>query len=116
MLPAFQATKTDLIVVERRRRQSKRGPAAAPGTKFLVVTEIALAQVRWWVRLSWLSAMCASRKSIPCFNADKVLTAKIAPSRTSINDPRSAKRYYTAVLERCQAVPGGISGNGNDLR
>ena len=42
----------------------------------------------------------------PGFNADRVLTAKIAPSRKKYPDPRSREMFYTTVLERLQALPG----------
>ena len=72
----------------------------------LVVTEIALAQVLL-VGAALLAISYVRVTQInPGFNADRVLTAKIAPSRKKYPDPRSREMFYTTVLERLQALPG----------
>jgi hypothetical protein len=54
----------------------------------LIVTELALAQVLLMVRLLIVSYYRAS-KIDPGFNADHVLSAKIAPSAKKYPDPKS---------------------------
>jgi putative ABC transport system permease protein len=42
----------------------------------------------------------------PGFNADQVLSAKIAPSATRYRDPKARVHFYTQVIEKLQSLPG----------
>jgi putative ABC transport system permease protein len=107
LLPAFQATRTNL------NSSLKEGGAKATDSRSrrvarnaLVVTEIALAQVLLvGAALLAISYMQVSRIN-PGFNPERVLTAKIAPSRQKYPDAKSRAMFYTAVMERLQNLPG----------
>ncbi len=107
LLPAFQATRTNL------NSSLKEGGAKATDSRSrrvarnaLVVTEIALAQVLLvGAALLAISYMQVSRIN-PGFNPERLLTAKIAPSRQKYPDPKSRAMFYTAVMDRLQNLPG----------
>ena len=107
LLPAFQATKTDLnSSLKEGGGKATEGQQRRRARSVLVVTEIALAQVLL-VGATLLAISYVRVTQIdPGFNADKVLTAKIAPSRKKYPDPHSREMFYTTVLERLQALPG----------
>ncbi len=107
LLPAFQATKTDLnSSLKEGGGKATEGQQRRRARSVLVVTEIALAQVLL-VGAALLAISYVRVTHIhPGFNADKVLTAKIAPSRKKYPDPRSREMFYSTVIERLQALPG----------
>ncbi|MFZ0062957.1 MAG: ABC transporter permease, partial [Pyrinomonadaceae bacterium] len=107
LLPAFQATKTDLnSSLKEGGGKASEGQQRRRARSVLVATEIALAQVLL-VGASLLAISYVRVMQIhPGFNAERVLTAKIAPSRKKYPDPRSRERFYATVLERLQALPG----------
>ena len=107
LLPAFQATRTDLNSwLKEGGGKATEGHQRRRARSVLVVTEIALAQVLL-VGAALLAISYVRVTQIhPGFNADRVLTAKIAPSRRQYPDPRSREQFYTTVLERLQALPG----------
>ena len=107
LLPAFQATKTDLnSSLKEGGGKATEGQQRRRARSVLVVTEIALAQVLL-VGAALLAISYVRVTQIdPGFNADGVLTAKIAPSRKKYPDPRSREMFYTTVLERLQTLPG----------
>ena len=107
LLPAFQATRTDLnSSLKEGGGKATEGQQRRRARSVLVVTEIALAQVLL-VGAALLAISYVRVTQIhPGFNADRVLTAKIAPSRKKYPDPRSRELFYSTVLERLQALPG----------
>jgi putative ABC transport system permease protein len=107
LLPAFQATKTDLnSALKEGGGKASEGQQRRRARSVLVATEIALAQVLL-VGASLLAISYVRVMQIhPGFNAERVLTAKIAPSRKKYPDSRSRERFYSTVLERLQALPG----------
>jgi len=107
LLPAFQATRTNLnnSLKEGSSRNTESGHRRR-SRNALVVAEVALAQVLLvgagllivsYLRLSQIN---------PGFNADKVLTAKIAPSSKKYPDARSKAIFYSAVLDHLKNLPG----------
>jgi len=81
----------------KRRRRSRN---------VLIVTELALAQVLLiGAGLLIVSYYRASRID-PGFNADHVLSAKIAPSAKKYPDPKSRVSFYSQVIEQLQTLPG----------
>ena len=81
----------------KRRRRSRN---------VLIVSELALAQVLLiGAGLLIVSYYRASRID-PGFNADHVLSAKIAPSAKKYPDPKSRVSFYSQVIEQLQTLPG----------
>jgi putative ABC transport system permease protein len=71
----------------------------------LIVTELALAQVLLiGAGLLIVSYYHASRID-PGFNADHVLSAKIAPSASKYPDPKSRVSFYSQVIEKLRTLP-----------
>ena len=107
LLPAFQAARTNLnSSLKESATKASEGRQRRRSRNVLVAAEIALAQVLLvgaglliisYVRLTEIN---------PGFNADKVLTAKIAPSTRKYPDPQSRATFYTAVLDHLRALPG----------
>jgi putative ABC transport system permease protein len=107
LLPAFQATRTNLNTsLKEGGTKSSEGRQRRGARNILVVTEIALAQVLL-VGAALLAISYVRVTQIdPGFNPDRVLTAKIAPSRKTYPDPKSRSAFYTTVLEHLQSLPG----------
>ena len=107
LLPAFQATRTNLNnSLKEGSTKATEGRQRRRARNVLVATEIALAQVLL-VGAALLAISYVRVTQInPGFNAEQVLTAKIAPSRKKYPDPRSREAYFTTVLERLQTLPG----------
>jgi putative ABC transport system permease protein len=110
LLPAFQASRTNLnnalkdggtkASEGRQRRNARNG---------LVITEVALAQVLLvGAALLALSYVRVSQIN-PGFNADRILTAKIAPARKKYPDPKARSAFYAMILDRLQHMPGAES-------
>jgi putative ABC transport system permease protein len=107
LLPAFQATRTNLnSSLKEGGTKASEGRQRRRARNVLVVTEIALAQVLL-VGAALLAISYVRVTQInPGFNANRVLTAKMAPSRKKYPDPRSRETFYSAVLERLKSLPG----------
>ena len=87
---------------------SKASEAKRPrrSRSVLIVTELALAQVLLiGAGLLIVSYIRASQIN-PGFNADDVLSAKIAPSAKKYPDPKSRAQFYSQVIERLRTLPG----------
>jgi putative ABC transport system permease protein len=108
LLPAFQATHTNLNNslkdsqaggkgVSRQRRSTRN---------VLVMAEVALAQVLLVGAGLLLLSYVRLTQINPGFNADKVLTARIAPSAKKYPDAKSRTIFYSAVLDHLQHLPG----------
>ncbi len=107
LLPAFQASRANLNTAlkdggtkateGRQRRNARNG---------LVITEVALAQVLLvGAALLALSYVRVSQIN-PGFNADRVLTAKIAPARKKYPDPKARSAFYGTILDHLEHMPG----------
>ena len=109
LLPAFQATRTNLNESLKEGGHKASDSRQRRGARnVLVATEIALAQVLLvGAALLGLSYLRVT-KIDPGFNADGVLTAKIAPARQAYPDSKSRSAFYTSVssdCRTCQAFP-----------
>ena len=71
-----------------------------------MVAEIALAQVLLVGAGLLIMSHVRLTRINPGFNADKVLTAKIAPSSRKYPDPKSRATFYTTVLDHLRHLPG----------
>lgn len=107
LLPAFQATRTDLnTALKEGGTKSSAGRQRLGARNVLVVTEIALAQVLLvGAALLGISYLRVTRID-PGFNPERVLTAKIAPSNKKYPNTKTQNAFYTNVLEHLQALPG----------
>jgi len=107
LLPAFQATRTNLNSTLKEGGTKASGGRQRRGARnILVVAEIALAQVLLvGATLLGISYVRVTQIN-PGFNPDRVLTAKIAPANKKYPDAKSRSAFYTTVLERLQSLPG----------
>jgi predicted permease len=106
LLPAFHAARTRLNSSLKDGSKITEGGQRKYARNALVVIEVALAQVLL-VGATLLAISYVRVAQIhPGFNAERVLTAKIAPARQKYPDPKSRSAFYTTVLENLQQLPG----------
>jgi putative ABC transport system permease protein len=107
LLPAFLATRANLnSTLKEGGTKASEGPQRRRSRNALVVAEIALAQVLL-ISAGLLIVSYARLSHVnPGFSADRVLTAKIAPSSKKYPDPKSRATYYTTVLDHLRHLPG----------
>lgn len=106
LLPAFHATRTNLNTALKDGNKGTESGQRRRARSALVVAEVALAQVLLvGAALLGISYLRVAQIN-PGFNADRVLTAKIAPARQKYPDPKTRTAFYSQVLENLQQVPG----------
>jgi len=105
--PALQATSGSLNQsLKESGAKASEGRQRRRSRNVLIVTELALAQVLLiGAGLLIMSYVQVSRVD-PGFNADHVLSAKIAPSGKKYPDLKSRVQFYTRVIEQLQSIPG----------
>jgi putative ABC transport system permease protein len=107
LLPAFQATRTNLnSSLKEGGTKASEGRQRRGARNVLVITEVALAQVLLIGAALLAISYVRVTQINPGFNPDRVLTAKIAPSAKKYPDPKTRSAFYTAVLEHLQGLPG----------
>jgi putative ABC transport system permease protein len=107
LLPAFQATKTNLnSSLKEGGGKSGEGRQRRRARNILVVSEIALAQVLLVGAGLLIMSHVRLTRINPGFNAEKVLTARIAPSTRKYPDAKSRTVFYTTVLDHLRSLPG----------
>jgi putative ABC transport system permease protein len=106
ILPALSASRTNLNSALKDGTKGSESGQRRRARNVLVMTEVALAQVLL-VGATLLAISYVRIAQIdPGFNADRVLTAKIAPARQKYPDPKSRSAFYTTALEKLQQLPG----------
>jgi len=105
--PALHATGGSLNQsLKDAGSKASEGKRPRRSRNVLIVTELALAQVLLiGAGLLIVSYIRASQIN-PGFNADHVLSAKIAPSAKKYPDPKSRVQFYSQVIERLRTLPG----------
>jgi len=105
--PALHATGGSLNQsLKDAGSKASEGKRPRRSRSVLIVTELALAQVLLiGAGLLIVSYIRASQIN-PGFNADDVLSAKIAPSAKKYPDPKSRAQFYSQVIERLRTLPG----------
>jgi putative ABC transport system permease protein len=107
LLPAFQSTRDNLnATLKDSGNKVTAGRQAKAARNVLVASEIALAQVLL-VGACLLTLSYVRVTGIhPGFDPDRVLTAKIAPSRQKYPDPQSRIAFFKNVLSHFKNLPG----------
>ena len=105
--PALQAARGSLNQsLKEAGAKASEGRRSRRARNVLIVTELALAQVLLvGAGLLLMSYMRVSQIN-PGFNAEGVLTAKIAPAPRKYPDVKSRVQFYSRVLERLRTLPG----------
>ena len=105
--PAMQATGGSLNQsLKESGAKASEGKQRRRARNVLIVMELALAQVLLvGAGLLIMSYVRVSRID-PGFNADHVLSAKIAPAASKYPDLKSRAQFYTRVLEQLRSLPG----------
>ena len=107
LLPAFQATRTNLnSSLKEGGAKAGEGRQRRRARNILVVSEIALAQVLLVGAGLLIMSHVRLTRIKPGFNAEKVLTARIAPSTKKYPDPGSRATFYTTVLDHLRNLSG----------
>ncbi|HEX5707633.1 MAG TPA: ABC transporter permease [Pyrinomonadaceae bacterium] len=107
LLPALQATRLDpQIALREGGAKATEGRRRRRARNLLVVSEIALAQLllvgAGLLMLSFLRLQAVN----PGFDAENVLTARVALPPAKYGDTAKKVAFYDAVLERLRALPG----------
>jgi len=107
LLPAWQSSRADLNSV---LKEGGRGGAGASGRhrlrSLLVVSELALALLLLIGAGLLMKSLVRLRQVHPGFNAESVLTAKIALPEAQYRDAAQRTRFYQQVRERLASSPG----------
>lgn len=103
LIPAFQATRADIVSVIRRQTTIGGNPSRA--TNLFVIAQVAgstlfLAAALLFVRSFWNSAAFE-----PGFDAGHSLVLELDPARFGYDQVRS-ERFFDTLVERLRRVPG----------
>jgi predicted permease len=128
LAPAFRAAKTDLQSALRAAGRSGHAGGARDRLRtMLVVGELALALLLLAGASLLIQSAIALQRVPPGFNADRVLTARLALPAEQYAAAERAQQTFEAIVEQARAIPGvtaagitsqvprGRGGNGNGL-
>ena len=105
--PALHATGGSLNQsLKDAGSKASEGKQRRRSRNVLIVTELALAQVLLIGAGLLIVSYYRASKIDPGFNADHVLSAKIAPSAKKYPDPKSRVTFYSQVIEQLRTLPG----------
>ncbi|HEY6803033.1 MAG TPA: ABC transporter permease [Pyrinomonadaceae bacterium] len=105
--PALQATSGSLNQsLKDAGAKASEGKQRRRARNILIVSELALAQVLLVGAGLLIMSYVQVSKIAPGFNADHILSAKIAPAASKYPDPKSRIQFYARALEQLQNLPG----------
>jgi putative ABC transport system permease protein len=105
--PALQATAGSLNQsLKETGSKASEGKQRRRARNVLIVTELALAQVLLVGAGLLLMSYFRVSQIDPGFNAERVLSAKIAPAASKYPDAKSRVQFYSRVLDRLRSLPG----------
>src|SRR6185295_14157215 len=106
LLPAWQASRPDLVAVLREGGRSVGGAARRRFRDGLVVAEIALSLVLLVGAGLLLRSVLALQGAEPGFRSDRLLTMEFRLPPARYTQPAQMAAFFHAILERMRAVPG----------
>jgi predicted permease len=106
LLPAWQASRPDLLAVLREGGRSVGGAARRRFRDGLVVAEIALSLVLLVGAGLLLRSVLALHGADPGFRSDHLLTMEFRLPTARYREPAQMAAFFRAILERIRAVPG----------
>ena len=106
LLPAWQASRPDLVAVLREGGRSVGGAARRRFRDGLVVAEIALSLVLLVGAGLLLRSVSALQGADPGFRTDRLLTMEFRLPPARYPQPAQMAAFFRAILERMRAVPG----------
>ena len=106
LLPAWQASRPDLLAVLREGGRSVGGAARRRFRDGLVVAEIALSLVLLVGAGLLLRSVLALQGAEPGFRTDRLLTMEFRLPTSRYTEPAQMAAFFHAILERMRAVPG----------
>jgi putative ABC transport system permease protein len=106
LLPAWQASRPDLVAVLREGGRSVGGAARRRFRDGLVVAEIALSLVLLVGAGLLLRSVFALQNADPGFRTDRLLTMEFRLPPARYPQPAQMAAFFRAILERMRAVPG----------
>jgi putative ABC transport system permease protein len=105
--PALHATGGSLNQsLKDTGSKASEGKQRRRSRNVLIVTELALAQVLLIGAGLLIVSYVRASQIDPGFNADHVLSAKIAPSAKKYPDSKSRVQFYAQVIEQLRTLPG----------
>ncbi len=105
-LPALRASRLGLVTALKEGIKSSAGRRQAYARNTLVVGEIALAMVVVTGAGLLFRSYEALLSTDPGFEPENVLTVRLAPSWSEIEDRETVARLFDDVVQRVTAVPG----------
>jgi len=106
LLPAWQASRPDLVAVLREGGRSVGGAARRRFRDGLVVAEIALSLVLLVGAGLLLRSVLALQGAEPGFRSERLLTMEFRLPTARYTEPAQMAAFFHAILERMRAVPG----------
>jgi putative ABC transport system permease protein len=107
--PGWQASKTDLMSVMKDGARGAGGLRKQRLRSLLVIGEVALAMTLLIGAGLMMKSFIRVRQINIGFNANKVMTAKIALPETQYPAPAQRNNFFRQLLERLSATPGAES-------
>src|SRR6266498_3273510 len=104
--PGWQASKTDLMSVMKDGARGASSLRKQRLRSLLVIGEVALAMTLLIGAGLMMKSFIRVRQISIGFNADHVVTAKVALPETQYSEPAQRNNFYRQLLERLSAKPG----------
>jgi putative ABC transport system permease protein len=105
LAPALQSSKIDLQTALKESSRATTGSGARL-RNMLVVAEVGLMLMLVTGAGLLIKSYWRLRQVDPGFQAEKVLSLRLAPPDTGYSDPERKRNFYRQVLERVQSLPG----------
>lgn len=106
LLPALRVSRADQQSVLRDGGRTTSERRSGRVQRLLVVAQVAAAVVLLTGAGLLLNSFVRLTSTSPGFEAQNVLTARVAPPRTRYAEPAQLQAYFDAVLERARRLPG----------
>jgi macrolide transport system ATP-binding/permease protein len=105
LIPALQATNTDLTPVLKNAARSGHGKLRIKLNELLVIGQIAISLVVLIAAGLFVRTLQKTQAVNPGFNAERVLTTSIDVGKQGYSEAQ-ARQFYRQVVERIEALPG----------
>jgi putative ABC transport system permease protein len=106
LVPALRASRTPLVETLKDGGRGASGTSHRRVQRLLVVAEIALALVLSAGAGLMIRSFAELQRVSPGFDPGHLLTFEVALPRASYKDDAAVRRFYDALIQKLEAVPG----------